>query len=549
MRALVSSERLVTPEGVGPGVVHLEGDRIAAVGPELAPPEGEYVEIDAGDLVVMPGGVDVHTHLEMTVMGVRTADDWASGSRAALHGGTTTVVDFAEPGPDGTLLSGLAAAEALLAGPSVVDAGLHMTVTDASDARLAELTEVVARGQTTFKVYTAYPTLMLDPQGLARVLGRAAVLGARVWVHCEQESDIAPRIVAARASGALRARQHARARPPETEVAAVEAVLAAAERAGAAVHLAHLSTAGAVERVATAKGRGLDVTAETCPHYLWLEEHRLGWPPPAGLCHICAPPLRTAGHLHALWRGLADGVIDAVATDHCPFPWHGGKSRGLVASPEGAAPGAAPILAEDGTFVGSSKTESTKNGDPAAFPAAARSAMIGGEPRKTALFRGEGGWDIPPEFVREDFTRVPGGLPGVETRLPLVYAGGVATGRFDLARFVSLVASGPARLAGLYPQKGALVAGADADLVLFDPDGGTSLDVEDLHMNVDHSPYQGLRAQGQVVAVIKGGELVVADGQWRDEPPPGRLLRRATVSEQARRGKAGKSGLRRAEES
>jgi dihydropyrimidinase len=483
MRALVSSERLVTPDGVGPGAVRLEGDRIAAVGPDLAPPEGEYVEIDAGDLVVMPGGVDVHTHLEMTVMGVRTADDWASGSRAALRGGTTTVVDFAEPGPDGTLRSGLAAAEALLVGRSMVDAGLHMTVTDAADARLAELDEVVARGQTTFKVYTAYPALMLDPEGLARVLERAAALGARVWVHCEQEAEIAPRIAAARASGDLRARQHARARPPETEVAAVEAVLAAAERAGAAVHLAHLSTAGAVERVAAAKGRGLDVTAETCPHYLWLEEHRLGWPAPAGLCHICAPPLRTAAHLHALWRGLADGVIDAVATDHCPFPWHGGKSRGLVASAEGTAPGASPKPSED-------------------------------------------------------FTRVPGGLPGVETRLPLVYAGGVATGRFDLARFVSLVASGPARLAGLYPQKGALVAGADADLVLFDPEGGTSLDVEDLHMNVDHSPYQGLRAQGQVVAVIKGGELVVADGQWRDDPPPGRLLRRATVSEQARRAKA-----------
>lgn len=463
MRSVIVSECVVTPSGVGPATIHVEDGRIVALGRDLPAPPGEYGELDVGDLVVMPG-VDIHTHMELTVGGVRTADDWASGSRAALLGGTTTVVDFAEPGPDGSLVAGLQIAERLLSGRSVVDAGLHMTVTDASAARLEEMGAVVEAGQTTFKVYTAYDAYRLDDEGLTRVFARAAELDARVWVHCEAWDPIQANIAAAVAAGDLGALQHARTRPPDTEADAVAQVIGLAERTGAAVHLAHLSTSQAVQRAAAARAAGLAITAETCPHYLWLEEHRLGWPPPAGLCHVCAPPLRTASHLLALWRGLADGVIEAVATDHCPFHWEGGKDRGLV------------------------------DGAP-------------------------------------DFTRTPGGLPGVETRLPLVFAGGVVAGHFDLSRFVDLVATGPARLAGLYPQKGVIRVGADADLVIFDPEGGTSLDAVDLHMQVDHSPYEGLRAQGRVEGVLKGGDLVVADGRFVREPPPGRLVRRRRVSD------------------
>lgn len=460
MKALLHSDRVVTPQGVRPAWLTLADGLIQSVGDTPQPPEGEHLELNATGLVVMPGGVDFHTHLDMTVGGVHTADGWETGSWAALWGGTTTVIDFAEPAPDGGLMRGLRDTAARAEGRVVVDLGLHMTVTDAAPERLAELAAVVAAGQTTFKAYTAYPgRLMLEPESLKRLLARAAELGARVMVHCEQGHIIEEHIQQARQRGELSALNHAHTRPPETEERAVREVIASAEATGAAVHLAHLSTRGGVAALGEAKARGLAVTGETCPHYLWLEERRLGLPAPAGLCHVCAPPLRTTEHLDALWQGLADGTLDAVSTDHCPFNWHDGKDRGLT--PDG-----------------------------------------------------------------EDFTRTPGGLPGVETRLPLVFAGGVQAGRFDLARFVELVSAGPARLAGIYPQKGAICAGADADLVLFDPEGGTSLDAAELHMHVDHSPYEGMMVQGRVVGVMRGGELVVADGKITHDPPPGRLLKR-----------------------
>jgi len=463
MKSLVHSDRVVTPTGVRPAWLTIADGLIQAVGDTPDPPEGEHLVLDVPGLVVMPGGVDFHTHLDMVVGDVHTADDWETGSWAALWGGTTTVVDFAEPGPDGGLMTGLRARASQAEGRVVVDLGLHMTVTDASEARLADLAEVAAAGQSSLKAYTAYPgRLMLEPDDLARLVEAAATLGLRVMVHCEDGPAIEEKIREARARGDLSAPWHARTRPPETEERAVRQVIRLSEAFGAAVHLAHLSTAGGVEALRRAKERGAAVTGETCPHYLWLEERRLGWEAPAGLCHVCAPPLRTPEHLEALWQGLADGTLDAVSTDHCPFDWHGGKDRGLT--PDG-----------------------------------------------------------------EDFTRTPGGLPGVETRLPLVFAGGVASGRFDLARFVELVSGGPARLAGLYPQKGALAVGSDADLVLFDPDGGTSLDAAALHMSVDHSPYEGLWAQGRVVGVMRQGVLVVADKKVTHDPPPGRVLRRSVI--------------------
>ncbi len=460
MNAHLHSDRVVTPTGVKAAWIRVQDGVIRSVCDTPDPPPGEHMELDATGLVILPGGVDFHTHLDMTVGEVHTADTWKTGSWAALWGGTTTVVDFAEPGPDGGLMTGLRSQAARAEGQIVVDLGLHMTVTDTAPERLAELAQVLAAGQTTLKAYTAYPgRLMLEPDELELLFVRAAELGLRVMVHCEQGHDIERRIAQARRRGELSALHHARTRPPETEVRAVQSVIRLAEATGAMVHLAHVSTRGGVAALREAKRRGLAVTGETCPHYLWLEEHRLGWEAPAGLCHVCAPPLRTSEHLDALWRGLADGTLDAVSTDHCPFNWQGGKDRGLT----------------------------------------------------------DGG---------EDFTQTPGGLPGVETRLPLVYSGGVDGGRFDLARFVELVSSGPARLAGLYPQKGALCVGADADLVLFDPDGATCLDAGALHMNVDHSPYEGLWARGRVVGVLRRGTLVVADGEVANEPPPGQLLKR-----------------------
>jgi dihydropyrimidinase len=435
------------------------GGTIAAVAPGLAP-EADEVVVDCTGRLVVPGGVDAHTHFHLPVGAVRVSDDFLTGTRAAAAGGTTCVIDYVTAYRGEDPLAALATWRRW-AEPATVDYGLHMTFTE----RVGE--SVVARcveaGVTSFKLYMAYPDLLqVDDDVIAEVLRTATRHGGLVTIHAENGGAIEALRRQAVAAGRTGVMEHATTRPAVLEAEAVSRAAALAEREGARLYVVHLSSAPALAAVREAQERGVDVMAETCPQYLYLDTARLAGPD--GESFVCTPPLRDPWHAEELWEGLARGIVHTVATDHCPFT------------------------------------------------VADRRAGVRGRP---------GGY--------ADFTEIPGGLPGVETRLALVWRG-VAAGRITEADWVRLCAEAPARTFGLWPRKGSLRAGADADVVVWDPRRRQPLEAPALHMNVDHSPYEGMVAEGWPTLVLSRGTPVAVDGTPIGEPGRGRYVARLPVS-------------------
>ncbi|HLY81652.1 MAG TPA: dihydropyrimidinase, partial [Acidimicrobiales bacterium] len=417
------------------------GGRIEHTGEGLVPSEGEEVVDCAGQLVV-PGGVDVHTHFHLPVGSVRVSDDFLTGTRAAAVGGTTCVVDYVTAYRGEDPLAALATWRRW-AEPACVDYGLHMTFTEPVAERV--VADCVEAGVTSFKLYMAYPDLLeVGDDVILEVLLAAARHGGLVTIHCENGGAIEVLRRRAVAEGRTGVLEHATTRPAVLEGEAVTRAAALAEVAEASVYLVHLSSAPALAAVRMARDRGVNVLAETCPQYLYLDTARLSGP--EGENFVCTPPLRDPWHAEELWEGLARGTVHTVATDHCPF---------RVAD------------------------------------------------RKAGVRGRAGGF--------ADFTEIPGGLPGVETRLALVWRG-VAAGRITEEDWVRLCAESPARTFGLWPAKGSLRAGADADVVVWDPTRRQPLDAASLHMNVDHSPYEGMEAEGWPSLVLSRGRVVAADG-------------------------------------
>jgi dihydropyrimidinase len=441
--------------------VWIGGGKIAAItAPGTASLGSAEQVIDAQGRFVLPGGVDVHTHLDLAAAGTVTADDFESGTIAAAFGGTTTIVDFANQKKGTSLAAALADWRAKAEGRAVIDYGCHMSVTDATPDVLDEMAEMVAQGVTSFKVFFAYPgTMQLEDDAILRVLLRARALGALVCVHAETGGAIEVLRERAMASGDLLPRAHATTRPEVAEASATERAIALAEMAQAPVYIVHLTSARALAHVRQAQRRGQPVFAETCPHYLFLSAQALeGTPdqPFAGAALVCSPPLRQSAWTRTeLWRGLARGELQVVASDHCSFNLKGQKELGLG-----------------------------------------------------------------------DFRKIPNGLPAIETRMLLLHQA-VIEGRLSVNRFVDVTATTPAKLMGLYPQKGSLAIGADADLAIWDPLQKRVLDHDQLHMRVDYSPYAGMQVQGAPVEVFSRGERIIADGKFVGAPGRGRFLRRA----------------------
>ncbi|MEY2464507.1 MAG: dihydropyrimidinase [Acidimicrobiaceae bacterium] len=429
--------------------------RIAETGPALVEGSGEEVLDCAGTLVV-PGGVDVHTHLHLPVGQVRVSDDFNTGTRAAAIGGTTTIIDYV------TAYRGEDPMDAMTtwrrwAEPSNVDYGLHMTFTERVPER--SIAACVEAGVTSFKLYMAYPELLqVDDDVILDIMRIAARHGGLVTLHCEDGGGIEALRRRALAEGRTGVLEHAATRPAELEAAAVRRASALAERAEASAYFVHLSSAPALAAVREAHEREISVLAETCPQYLYLDTQRMAGPD--GDLFVCTPPLRDPWHAEELWHGMADGTIHAVATDHCPFTV-ADRRAGVRARPEGWA----------------------------------------------------------------DFTEIPGGLPGIETRMGLVWEG-VTAGRITAADWVRLCAEAPARTFGLWPAKGNLRAGADADVVLWDPQRRQSLAAAALHMAVDHSPYEGTDVLGWPSLVLSRGRVVARDGTFVGEPGAGRYVER-----------------------
>jgi len=431
--------------------------RIAELGSDLAP-LGDEVVYDARGMLVVPGGVDAHTHMHLPVGSVRVSDDFETGTRAAAVGGTTTIIDYV------TAYRGEDPLDALRtwkgwAEPAAVDWGLHMTFTELVDERV--IAGCVEAGVSSFKLYMAYPDLLqVDDATILRVLRAARRHGGLVTVHCENGGAIEALRMEALAAGRTGVIEHARTRPAVLEGEATARAAALAEVAECPVYIVHMSSAPALRAVREAQDRGVRVLSETCPQYLYLDTSRLEGD--GGADFVCTPPLRDPWHAEELWEGLARGWIHTVATDHCPF-WMHDRRAGTHGRPGGYA----------------------------------------------------------------DFTEIPGGLPGIETRLALVWQG-VRAGKLSEEDWVRLCAEAPARTFGLWPRKGSLQVGADADVVVWDPTRSQSLDADALHMAVDHSPYAGTVATGWPALVLCRGKVVARDGAFTGEPGWGRYLERGS---------------------
>jgi len=453
MDTVIRNGTIVTASETYQADLGIEGGRIRVVGKGL---EGDKV-IDAGGHYVFPGGVDIHTHLELPVGGTISSDDFVTGTIAAACGGTTTIIDFADQERAHSLHEALEARLERAEGRAVIDFGLHVAITDATEAVLEEeMAELVDEGITSFKLYLAYPgRYMIDDDSLFRILLKTREIGALALVHAENGHVVDYLTKEYLSAGKTSPVWHARSRPPEAEAEATGRALSLAAIAEAPVYIVHVTCTDSLHRVKEARRREWMAFAETCTPYLLFSDLEYERPGFEGAKYVVSPPLREKADQEALWGALSNGDLQVVSTDHCPFNFVGQKDLG-----------------------------------------------------------------------RGDFSLIPGGMPGIETRVPLIYHFGVNGGRFSINRFVELVATNPARLLGLAPQKGSIAVGADADLVVFDPDKQVTLRRENLHMNVDHSPYEHITVRGYPVRTLSRGKTVMLNGEFLGREGDGRFLRR-----------------------
>jgi len=440
--------------------VAISNGKIAALGAEL-PGQNASKIIDASGKLVLPGGIDVHTHLDMPFGGTTSADDFETGTRAAAFGGTTTLIDFAIQCKGQPLRQAFDTWMSKAADKAVCDYAFHCIMTDVSGGQLTEMNDLVGEGVTSFKLFMAYPgVFMLDDGSIFKALQKTSQNGGLICMHAENGSAIDVIVQQALAEGKRAPKYHALTRPTTAEAEATSRAIALAEMAGAPIYIVHLSCNDALEKVREARDRGLPVYAETCPQYLYLSLENMDAPGFEGAKYVFTPPLREKWHQEKLWNGLKQDHLQVVSTDHCPFCFKEQKELG-----------------------------------------------------------------------KDDFTKIPNGGPGVEHRMSLIYSGGVARGRFSVNRFVELVSTTPAKLFGLYPRKGTIAVGSDADLVIFDPRRKHTISAKTHHMRVDYSMFEGIEVTGMGDVIISKGRVVVDGDKFLGRAGQGEFLKRATYAQ------------------
>ena len=453
---VVRGGTVVTGSDVMRADIGIRAGRIAAIADSLTGP----ATLDAGGLLVLPGGVDTHCHIEQLRSGGDADEEtWETGSRSCLAGGTTSIVTFSNQFKGGGILAPLAEYRRRAA-RAMVDYGFHQIITDPTDAVVwREIPQIVAEGVRSLKVFLTYDPLHLDDRQYLRVLAAARRNGALVTVHCENYEAIGWRTEALLADGRRAPKYHAWARPRVIEREATHRAIALAELVDQPIQVFHVSCAEVAEEIARAQLRGLKVWGETCTQYFVLTAADMDRPGFEGAKFMCSPAPRDAADQPGLWEMVRRGVLDVVSSDHSGWRYDGPRGKRM-------------------------------NGADASF------------------------------------RDIPNGVPGLAARLPVLFSEGVAKGRIDLNQFVRLTAGNPARLFGLYPRKGSIAIGADADLVLWDADRQVTLDNAMMQQAIDYTPYEGMTVTGWPVATLRRGEVAMRDGQVLAAPGSGQFLAR-----------------------
>jgi dihydropyrimidinase len=456
---IIKNATIVTAIDTTLADVGISGGKISAISAQLSP-ENATQTIDASNHLLFPGGIDVHTHLDMPFGGTMSADDFQTGTTAAAFGGTTTLIDFAIQYKGQTLRHAFDTWMKKAHDKATIDYAFHCIITDLGSAQLEEMADLIREGVTSFKLFMAYPgVFMLDDASIFRAMSQAAKHSGLICMHAENGGAIDVIVQQALAEGKRAPKYHALTRPTTAEAEATSRAIALAEMAGCPVYIVHLSCNDALEKVREARDRGLPAYAETCPQYLYLSLENMNAPGFEAAKYVFTPPLREKWHQEKLWHGLAHDTLQVVSTDHCPFCFKEQKELGI-----------------------------------------------------------------------DDFTKIPNGGPGIEHRLSLIFTGGVHGKRFSPNRFVEVVATAPAKLFGLFPRKGTIAVGSDADLVIFDPNEEQVISAQTHHMRVDYSMFEGIQIKGVPKTVLSRGRAVIDAGKFVGRPGSGQFLRRQTYS-------------------
>jgi len=455
MKTLIKGGRVLTAVDDYVADIFVDGEVVTTIGRSLDV-EADVV-IDASGKLVIPGGIDPHTHMELPFGGTYSSDDFFTGTRAAAFGGTTTIIDFAVQTKGESMTEGVDTWHKKAEGKTCIDYGFHLITTDFEDGDEKEMYRLMDEGITSFKLFMAYPGVFLaDDATIFRAMSAAGQRGGLVCMHAENGIVINEIIKRFLADGRTAPKYHALTRPTIAEAEGVHRAIAIAEMAESPVYIVHLSCADALNQVRQARDRGISAFAETCPQYLFhsIEDYGEDFD---GAKYVMTPPLREK-HNHAeLWKGLKMDDLQVISTDHCPFCMKEQKELGVG-----------------------------------------------------------------------DFSKIPNGAPGVENRMSLIYNGGVVENRISLNRFVELTSTAAAKMFGLFPKKGTIAVGSDADIVIFDPNGETTFGVENEHMNVDYSSYEGWKIKGKVETVLSRGRVVIQNGEHTGKQGDGQFVKRGT---------------------
>ena len=466
--ALIKNGRIVTAVDDYQADILMQDGRVHTIGQDIE--VGGDVEVhDAGGLLVLPGGIDVHTHLDWEFGMSRTVDTFGTGTQAAAFGGTTSLIDFCNQDVGGSPLAALEEWHRR-ASTACIDVGAHMIMLDVNDQSLGEMKKLIYdEGVSTFKLFMAYPgVLMIDDGSIFKAMRLAGENNAMICMHAENGHVIQVLVEEAVAAGRTAPKYHAITRPTIMEGEAVHRAIKISELAEAPIYIVHLSVSEALDAVTEARDRGIPIHAETCPHYLFLTDEEYDKPEFEGAKYVMTPPLRTHSHQTDLWRGLRTNDLQVVSTDHCPFCFNE-QPYGLKYSKQQGI---------------------------------------------------------------DNFAKIPNGAPGLETRMPLVFDGAVHNHGMSINRFVQITATTPAKLFGLFPKKGTIAVGSDADIIIFDPNEKWTIRAAEHHSRIDYSLFEGHGVTGRVKKVFLRGQMIVDGDTW---------LGREGMGEYLRRGEAGKA--------